>query len=213
VTRPPPSPTHGRNVFSTSSGAVVTLALASTPPLGYSSPPLPSGRPDFETIEFTPAGQSPIRASFPGDPPLSRPRRTDSSERGVIPRIATRDRLPCDDRGHVGSLDEGPDSVGPSAGMPSYSGDSDRGEIIATAAEPALQPFWGFEDVPNSPTASGRLSSQDACLVRCFIKTLATTVSCQLLAAIPALGAKLLSRSSIPRIGPTISPHISLCEL
>ncbi|CAN9204925.1 unnamed protein product [Alternaria alternata] len=87
-----------------------------------------------------------------------------------------RDRLPYDG-GQTALLDEGSDGFGPSPSMPSYSEDSDRGEVIASDLGPMLLPSWSFQDAPNPPMTPGPLGPQEACLIRCFAQELATTVS------------------------------------
>ncbi|CAN9297427.1 unnamed protein product [Alternaria alternata] len=85
-----------------------------------------------------------------------------------------RDRLPYDG-GQTALLDEGSDGFGPSPSMPSYSEDSDRGEVIASDLGPMLLPSWSFQDAPNPPMTPGPLGPQEACLIRCFAQELATT--------------------------------------
>lgn len=172
--RPPPPPNHARD--DVSSTCTVDMSGSDyVPPLAYSSPSHSGGRP--ETNGRTPAGTSPIHTSYSGDSSLSRSQPTSGRERDVNPRTTVRDRLPYGEVGRATLLDDGSDSLGPSPGMRSYSGDSDRAEIIAADPAPGLQSFWGFEEIPNPPAAPGPLGLQEACLIHCFIQKLATTVS------------------------------------
>jgi hypothetical protein len=172
--RLPPSPNRARDGVS-STFTVPMLGSDSVPPLAYSSPSHSGGRP--ETNGLTPAGTSPIQTSYSGDSSLSRSQPTSGRERDVNLRTTVRDRPPYGEGGCATLLDDGSDSLGPSPGMRSYSGDTDRAEIIAADPAPGLQSFWGFEEMPNPPAAPGPLGLQEACLIHCFIQKLATTVS------------------------------------
>ncbi|KAH6857500.1 hypothetical protein B0T12DRAFT_482892 [Alternaria alternata] len=121
-----------------------------------------------------PVDTSPIQNSFSGDSPLSQSQSAGGRERDAPPRTMARDRLPYDG-GQTALLDEGSDGFGPSPSMPSYSEDSDRGEVIASDLGPMLLPSWSFQDAPNPPMTPGPLGPQEACLIRCFAQELATT--------------------------------------
>ncbi|CAN9281404.1 unnamed protein product [Alternaria alternata] len=121
-----------------------------------------------------PVDTSPIQNSFSEDSPLSQSQSAGGRERDAPPRTMARDRLPYDG-GQTALLDEGSDGFGPSPSMPSYSEDSDRGEVIASDLGPMLLPSWSFQDAPNPPMTPGPLGPQEACLIRCFAQELATT--------------------------------------